>query len=136
MFPGRCDQSHTTSQEVRLEQYVGDEVGTESLISVAPVASTSAGRGGIFGMMERARQKTLNEAKRKAQREAQKPSDGESFPRVHWVAVPKAVRARRVNRLHDPDARAAGVRALAAQHGGGPDAGPQLTGRPLRGALP
>eukprot|EP01047_Picozoa_sp_COSAG01_P024770 COSAG01_NODE_1543_length_9973_cov_3.152015_3_plen_134_part_00 len=115
---------------------MGDEVGTESLISVAPVASTSAARGGIFGMMERARQKSLNEAKRKAQREAQKPSDGESFLRVHWVAVPKAVRARRnVNRLYDPDARAAGVRALAAQHGGGPDAGPQLTGRALRGAL-
>eukprot|EP01047_Picozoa_sp_COSAG01_P105282 COSAG01_NODE_34510_length_546_cov_1.333333_2_plen_109_part_01 len=24
---------------------------------------------------------------------------GESFPRVHWVAVPEAVRARRVNNL-------------------------------------
>jgi|EP01047_Picozoa_sp_COSAG01_P022656 hypothetical protein len=36
------------------------------------------------------------------------PKDGESFLRVHWVAVPKAMRARRVN-------RAAGVRLLLLQ---------------------
>jgi hypothetical protein len=29
---------------------------------------------------------------------ASTPSQGESFLRVHWVAVPQAVRARRVNR--------------------------------------
>jgi hypothetical protein len=44
---------------------------------------------------------------------------GESFPRVDWVAVPEALRARRVNRRrrrrrpHDGDARAAAFRARA-----------------------
>jgi hypothetical protein len=28
-----------------------------------------------------------------------KPAPGESFLRVHWVAVPKATRARRANRI-------------------------------------
>jgi hypothetical protein len=46
---------------------------------------------------------------------------GESFLRVHWVAVPKAMRARRVNRrrAHGGGAEAAGAAAHALRGAGG-----------------
>eukprot|EP01047_Picozoa_sp_COSAG01_P087910 COSAG01_NODE_20438_length_953_cov_1.142857_2_plen_106_part_00 len=53
----------------------------------------------------------------------------ESFLRVHWVAVPKASRARRVNRCdRGRDAARLVRRAHAAEAGGGADSPPPAAG--------
>jgi hypothetical protein len=64
------------------------------------------------------------------------PNGGESFMRVNWVAVPKASRARRVNRHRDQH-RAALERplhqAVAADQGLEPrTTGPELLAGPMR----
>ena len=46
-------------------------------------------------------------------------ADGESLMRVHWIAVPKALRARRVNRALPGDRRRQGARGGGRGGGGG-----------------